>query len=238
MANVFISYSRRDKDFVCRLHAGLTDRNISTWIDWDIPASWEWMTEINTEIRAADAFVFVISPDSINSNICMKELEQARALRKRLIPIVCREVPTTQIPASLSQLNLIFFVQDEEFSAAIEMLVHAVDIKPPTRLERFVLLLLSYSGMPGIQVGEKFRNYHVVLSVLFSFILCIQLLLTVWISEPILSSNPEGFLIPVVGVYLGLIGMNSRRWDKVAKIAVFVSVIIGILMVALSMFQY
>jgi len=56
MADVFISYSRRDTDFVRRLHEGLAQRNRDIWIDWqDIPPSAEWL-------KAVFASVFDSSP--------------------------------------------------------------------------------------------------------------------------------------------------------------------------------
>lgn len=69
--DIFISYSRRDKEFVARLHAALAALGRDAWIDWeDIPLTAEWEAEIYAGIEGADAFVFVLSPDSIRSEIC------------------------------------------------------------------------------------------------------------------------------------------------------------------------
>ena len=44
MTGVFISYSRRDKDFVGKLREALSARNYEVWVDWeDIPPSTEWL---------------------------------------------------------------------------------------------------------------------------------------------------------------------------------------------------
>ncbi|WP_421657227.1 toll/interleukin-1 receptor domain-containing protein [Leptothermofonsia sp. ETS-13] len=38
MTDVFISYSRKDKDFVKTLHTALANHNREAWVDWqDIP---------------------------------------------------------------------------------------------------------------------------------------------------------------------------------------------------------
>ncbi len=85
MADVFISYSRRDSDFVRHLHGELTARNRDTWVDWeDIPPTAQWMSEISTAIEIADNFVFVIAPESVRSATCLRELEHAVAYNKRL----------------------------------------------------------------------------------------------------------------------------------------------------------
>ena len=52
MSDVFISYSRRDIDFVCYLFDQLRARNRD-----------DWLAEIYGGIEAADSFLFIISPD-------------------------------------------------------------------------------------------------------------------------------------------------------------------------------
>ncbi|MFZ4556626.1 MAG: toll/interleukin-1 receptor domain-containing protein, partial [Pseudanabaena sp.] len=65
MTDVFISYSRKDKDFVSTLHAAFERSQKNTWVDWNnIPLTSDWWAEIEKGIESADTFVFVISPDS------------------------------------------------------------------------------------------------------------------------------------------------------------------------------
>ena len=53
MAEVFISYSRMDKDFVRRLQDALAAQKREAWVDWkDIPLTAEWQWEIFTNIDA------------------------------------------------------------------------------------------------------------------------------------------------------------------------------------------
>ena len=66
MADVFISYSRKDSDFVHRLHDRLAAEGKDVWIDWeDIPPVAEWFGEISAAIEGADTFIFVLSPESV-----------------------------------------------------------------------------------------------------------------------------------------------------------------------------
>ncbi|MFP4323793.1 MAG: toll/interleukin-1 receptor domain-containing protein [Anaerolineales bacterium] len=91
--NVFISYSRRDKDFVQRLDAALREQGLDPWIDWeDIPPSVDWMQEILEGIEAASSFIFVISPDSIKSKVCFAEAEHTFTNHKQIVPIVRRDI--------------------------------------------------------------------------------------------------------------------------------------------------
>ena len=89
MADVFISYSRKDIEFAQRIHQELEARNHEPWVDWqDIPPTAEWLDEVYAGIQAADTFLFIISPDSVVSEICTLEIEHAVQHNKRLVPVV------------------------------------------------------------------------------------------------------------------------------------------------------
>ena len=88
---VFISYSRKDKEFVRRLDEALKSRGREAWVDWeDIRPTEEWMQAIYAAIEGADTFVFVLTPDSVASVVCSREIGHAAAHNKRMVPIVAR----------------------------------------------------------------------------------------------------------------------------------------------------
>src|SRR6476620_11063456 len=88
MSDAFISYSRLDKEFVGKLREALADKGQDVWIDWEsIPASQLWWQEIRKGIAKANNFVLVLSPNSMSSPICQMEIEYARQLKKRIIPV-------------------------------------------------------------------------------------------------------------------------------------------------------
>jgi WD40 repeat protein len=125
---LFISYSRRDAPIVRALYDGLSERGIGVWVDWeDIPPSAEWWTTIRRAIDGADAFAFVISPDSIASPVCGDELAHAIAAGKRLIPLLHRHASDgQQVPDSLARLNWIFARNDDSLPAALDRFVEAL----------------------------------------------------------------------------------------------------------------
>ena len=83
MSDVFISYSRRDIDFVRHLFDHLTARDREAWADWqDIPPTADWLAEIYHGIEAADSFLFIISPDSVASEICTLGIEPQTTVKK------------------------------------------------------------------------------------------------------------------------------------------------------------
>jgi TIR domain len=128
MADVFISYSRRDTELVRSLHARLARSERDAWVDWeDIPPSAEWMAEIERAIEAADTFVFVISPDSVVSLTCEDECAHAAACNKRIVPVVAREVDPQSAPERIRKLNWLFFRPTDDLEAAYNQLIEIID---------------------------------------------------------------------------------------------------------------
>lgn len=128
MTDIFISYAREDKEFVQHLHNELRTNGREDWVDWkDIPPTAEWMQEIRSAIEATDAFVIIVSPDSISSAVYKQEIDHAVKNNKRLIPIIRCEVSEGSIPADLAKLNWIFFRKSDDFGDSFQLLIEAID---------------------------------------------------------------------------------------------------------------
>lgn len=127
-SDVLISYSRKDQEFVRRLVAALSQVQRSAWVDWkDIPLTAKWLAEIESAIEAANTFIFVISPDSVRSEICRAEIHYANQHKKRFIGIVCRDVEAKLAPPELAEWQWLFFRPEDDFDAAFQSLIAALD---------------------------------------------------------------------------------------------------------------
>jgi TIR domain-containing protein/WD40 domain-containing protein len=127
MAKVFISYSRKDIVSAKRLTAELQKCELDFWIDWEgIPPTVDWWKEIEKGIEEADIFLFLISPDSARSRVCGQEIETAVKNGKRVIPIVLRDIAWEDTPKHLGHLNYIFIRESDDFAAAVNKLITAV----------------------------------------------------------------------------------------------------------------
>jgi hypothetical protein len=130
--DIFVSYSRRDKAFVQQLDTAFRNLSRDPWIDWDdIREAEEWRKAIARGIVAADTFIFVISPDSVASEECGKELMQAIEHNKRIIPIVYRETNPNHVHPVLAELNWIFFRETDNFDTAFQKLMQAISTNLP-----------------------------------------------------------------------------------------------------------
>ena len=132
MSDVFISYSRKDKDFVRRLHDALSKANRESWVDWeDIPTAADWWREICNGIESADTFIFVISPDSVESNVCRDEIVHAVQHKKRFVPVLYREIVSAedqrQMHPTISTHNWVMFRDADDFESAFRALIATVD---------------------------------------------------------------------------------------------------------------
>lgn len=130
MADVFLSYSRRDsKDFVLRVVAALAERDKDAWVDLeDIPPASQFMEDLKEGIGGSDAFCFVLSPAALESEYCARELEYAVERNKRIIPIAHRP-PGQPPPEPLASLSWVpqEGAFEDDFDGALDELVEALD---------------------------------------------------------------------------------------------------------------
>src|SRR5262245_5322848 len=89
MKRVFISYSRRNKTFAERVARDLSDAGLEVWVDFrQIQGGELWQNEIYRGIERAEMVVFCMSPDSVMSEWCRREVLTARQQGKYIIPVM------------------------------------------------------------------------------------------------------------------------------------------------------
>jgi TIR domain len=102
MADVFVSYSRRDSEFVRRLAEAVSQHGKEVWLDTEGIADAEVFPDaIKRAIEQSNAFLFVITPASVASPYCEHELEYARDLQKRIVPVLRDPVSDAELPAEI-----------------------------------------------------------------------------------------------------------------------------------------
>lgn len=89
--DIFISYSRRDQEFVTRLASDLDAQVAGVWFDQaTIQAGQNWHDEIMEGIRDCKAFILVLSPDAMESRYVRDEVNKALELGKTIFPVIYR----------------------------------------------------------------------------------------------------------------------------------------------------
>lgn len=87
MADSFVSYAHADRALTQPILDALTMHKHSFLMDDELLPMTNWWEEIQRFIDQSTAFVFMLSPHSIQSDVCTRELAYAAEMRKRLIVI-------------------------------------------------------------------------------------------------------------------------------------------------------
>ncbi len=149
MADVFLSYSRRDSEFVRRLADSVVARGKEVWVDTEGIADGEVFPEaIKRAIEQSDAFLFVITPAAVASAYCEQEVEYARELQKRIVPLLRDPVGDDELPAEIRDRNWIPFTEADEFDASLARLVTALDtdLEAAKAHTRWLVKALEWDG--------------------------------------------------------------------------------------------
>jgi WD40 repeat protein len=129
MKRVFISYSRRNKTFAERLARDLSDAGLEVWVDFrQIQGGELWQNEIFRGIERAEMVVFCMSPDSVMSEWCRREVLTARQQGKYIIPVmVVNAVDALRQREDMQWLLDVHFINFEgRYEAAFPELLEAL----------------------------------------------------------------------------------------------------------------
>lgn len=132
MTQVFISYSRKDREFVDRLSTDLGARLPSARVFYDmlIQPGASWADTLTAQIEQADIVLAILSPDYLESAWAGQELNVAleRQLKKqaRLIPLLVRPCSPTGL---LSKLTWVDFTED--YNAGLARLIWGITGERP-----------------------------------------------------------------------------------------------------------
>ncbi len=88
---IFISYSHSDRDFVEELATQLVVHKVNVWLDrWEMHVGESLIDRIQSAITDASALLVILSPDSVASEWCKKELNSGliRELEERRIVVL------------------------------------------------------------------------------------------------------------------------------------------------------
>ncbi len=81
---IFVSYARVDKPYCVRIIETLRAHDV--WYDQRLYAGQDWWKEILRRLEWCEAFIYLLSPDSVASLYCRRELELALRLKRHIIP--------------------------------------------------------------------------------------------------------------------------------------------------------
>lgn len=102
---IFISYAHEDTAKVMDVRRALDIHEV--WFDHRLTIGQDWWNEIERQISACHCFLFLMSPASVASEYCQKEIDTALKLEKPIAPVM---IAPMDIPENVSKFQVISIV--------------------------------------------------------------------------------------------------------------------------------
>ena len=115
MVQVFLSSSEKDNDIKEKIGKTLRREGFTIWTNQtDIKTGTAFEEEIKKGIEGADNFVYLMSPEALQSQYCYLELAHAFANHKRIIPLLVQKTDIELLPSQLQELQFIDLTEHED----------------------------------------------------------------------------------------------------------------------------
>ncbi|NJL59860.1 MAG: toll/interleukin-1 receptor domain-containing protein [Desulfobacteraceae bacterium] len=145
---VFISYAREDIEIARKLRADIEKAGIKTWLDKEnlLPGQ-DWKAVIRKEIKESDYFIALLSSKSLSKRgYVQKELKTALdtlgEFPKGEIFIIPVRLDACE-PMDEQLQNLHWAEVFPSYQKGLNNIFRALRIKPPTRIPRWIAVVLS-----------------------------------------------------------------------------------------------
>ena len=115
---IFLSYASEDRDIAERIRLALAGAGHRVFFDrTSLPAGGDFIQRIQAALARSEAMVFLVSPDSVEkSSFALNELQLAEHRwehpKNRVVPVMVRPTPITDIPAYLKAVSILEPVGD------------------------------------------------------------------------------------------------------------------------------
>ncbi|MBX3086667.1 MAG: toll/interleukin-1 receptor domain-containing protein [Anaerolineae bacterium] len=159
---IFVSYSRVDKDFAIQLVDRLSDYDVSIWLDLrNIPHGANWDMEVQKGLETSDSMLVLLSPDSSASENVADEWSYFITKDKPIIPLLVRPC---DVPFRLMRRQRVDFTG--EFKPAFAQLIRALGnpvLRDPDETSKMTPLRLGPSpfvSTPGLSEPSSSYASH------------------------------------------------------------------------------
>ena len=127
---VFVCYAHEDTDAVYREIAWLNDYGVNVWYDEGISPGHEWREELAAAIQGCTRVLYFVTPNSVVSEHCRRELNFAQEENREVVAIHLRP---TEVPAGLRlglnnrQAILKYELAEDEFHKRLMRVVQGAE---------------------------------------------------------------------------------------------------------------
>lgn len=227
---VFLSYSRKDRTFAENLRDRMVRDGFDSYLDvHEIVKGEPWQERLQSLIFGADVVLFLISPDSVSSEVCDWEVNEAERLGKRILPVVCRAVTDNAVPGRLKRLNYAFLDTEEKWASEYPALCRELNrdiawVREHTRISERAAVwdrhgrprdekLLSSDELRDARAWEARRPANVALSAVYIAFLDASEAKNAEDRERLLTILGRAFVKPAEQAF------SERRYDVALRLA-------------------
>jgi len=156
---IFVCYAHEDSDVVYPEMAWLREQGLNLWYDEGISAGKNWRAAIGDSLLGASHVLFYISPRSLESDHCNREINLALDEGKDIVPIYLEDVElTSDLKVGLNRVQALHRDQDANYSQhLLNALGQTAETTPPSprqkprfRWRRYVPIGLAAALLAGI----------------------------------------------------------------------------------------
>jgi TIR domain-containing protein/FHA domain-containing protein len=122
-SDVFLSYSRKDRDLMRVLRKSLEEHHIIVWSDENLePGAPSWRSDVQNAIENTRCVVAILSPDAKDSEWVNEELSYAKIRKARIFTILARGDESNAIPFGMTGVQWVDMRTD--FAEGIQEIVY------------------------------------------------------------------------------------------------------------------
>lgn len=161
---IFLSYASQDRAAAQSIYLALRDQGHRVFFDrTDLPAGEEYHNRIRMGIEDSHLFLFLISPNAIDSgSYTLTELSIAEKAKVKLLPVALGKLDVGQLPASLKAVT--FLESDGNLPAAVAAEVYRMASAVRRKRLKYIVaaaaivLVISGAAFYGMKGRSKNDN--------------------------------------------------------------------------------
>jgi formylglycine-generating enzyme required for sulfatase activity len=116
---LFLSYARVDQPIAIQIAEALSGLH-EVWLDERLYAGQRWWDEIRRRLAWCEGFVYLLSPESVSSEYCLKELKIAQETDRMIFPVLIRR--GTEVPHEVRDIQYADLSNGLTFNAGAPLL--------------------------------------------------------------------------------------------------------------------
>ena len=124
MAHIFLSYSRKDIDFMQQLRDDLRAEGLDIWTDESlVTGSKSWKQDVEHAIEESAALIVILTPNSKKSVWVREEMNYAEAQNVRIFPVLASGTPKESVPFGFITAQWVDLRDDREYMSELQKLM-------------------------------------------------------------------------------------------------------------------